>query len=90
MEFFLYGLIALIMATVLYLAFQAIGRGLDARNDLKRDGTLDKNREDPYTFKSIDDDEDEKILKKLKNKDLSPQDLKKMYEEMQKKNKLRD
>ena len=85
MEIFLYGVIAAIMGTVLFLTFKAIGRGMDARGELKRDGTLDKNKEDPYTFKSVEDDENDKILEKLKDKNLSPEDLKKMYEEVQKK-----
>ena len=68
MEIFLYGVIAAIMGTVLFLTFKAIGRGMDARGELKRDGTLDKNKEDPYTFKSVEDDENDKILEKLKDK----------------------
>ena len=85
MEIILYGVIAAIMATVLFLTFKAIGRGMDARGELKRDGTLDKNKEDPYTFKSIEDDENDKILEKLKDKNLSPEDLKKIHEDLQKK-----
>ena len=68
MEIILYGAIAAIMGTVLFLTFKAIGRGMDARGELKRDGTLDKNKEDPYTFKSVEDDENDKILEKLKDK----------------------
>ena len=45
--------IGAIFATVLFLAFRSIGRGMEARGELKRDGTLDKNKEDPYTFKCI-------------------------------------
>ena len=88
MEIILYVVIAAIMGTVLFLTFKAIGRGMDARGELKRDGTLDKNKEDPYTFKSVEDDENDKILEKLKNKNLSPEDLKNLYEEinMRKKN----
>ena len=71
MEIILYGVIAVIMGIVLFLTFKAIGRGMDARGELKRDGTLDKNKEDPYTFKSVEDDENDKILEKLKDKDLS-------------------
>jgi len=85
MAYVLYIIIALIMGTVLYLTFKAVGRGLEARSDLKRDGTLDKNKEDPYTFKSVEDDENDKILEKLKNKDLSPKDLKNLYDEIKKK-----
>ena len=44
MEIILYGVIAAIMGTVLFLTFKAIGRGMDARGELKRDGTLDKNK----------------------------------------------
>ena len=73
------------MVTVLFLAFRAIGRGMEARGELKRDGTLDKNKEDPYTFKSIEDDENDKILEKLKDKNLSPEDLRKIHEDLQKK-----
>ena len=85
MEIFLYGVIAAIMGTVLFLTFKAIGRGMDARGELKRDGALDKNKEDPYTFKSVEDDENDKILEKLKDKDLSPEDLKNLYDEIKRK-----
>jgi hypothetical protein len=85
MEIILYGVIAAIMGTVLFLTFKAIGRGMDARGELKRDGALDKNKEDPYTFKSVEDDENDKILEKLKDKDLSPEDLKNLYDEIKRK-----
>ena len=85
MEIILYGVIAAIMVTVLFLTFKAIGRGIDARGELKRDGTLDKNKEDPYVFKSIEDDENDRILEKLKDKDLSAEDLKKLYDEIKRK-----
>ena len=85
MEIILYVVIAAIMGTVLFLTFKAIGRGMDARGDLKRDGTLDKNKEDPYTFKSVEDAETDKILEKLKDKSLSPEDLKKLYDEIKRK-----
>ena len=85
MEIILYGVIAAIMGTVLFLTFKAIGRGIDARGELKRDGTLDKNKEDPYTFKSVEDDENDKILKKLKDKNLSPKDLKNLYDKIKRK-----
>jgi len=77
--------IGAIMATVLFLAFKAIGRGMDARGELKRDGTLEKNKQDPYTFKSIQEDEDDKLLQKLKDKNLSEEDLKKLYEDLKNK-----
>ena len=85
MEIILYVVIAAIMGTVLFLTFKAIGRGMDARGDLKRDGTLDENREDPYEFTSIEDEKNDKILEKLKDKNLSPEDLKKLYDEIKKK-----
>ena len=77
--------IGAIMATVLFLSFKAIGRGMDARGELKRDGTLEKNKQDPYTFKSIQEDEDDKLLEKLKDKNLSEEDLKKLYEDLKNK-----
>lgn len=77
--------IGAIMVTVLFLAFRAIGRGMEARGELKRDGTLEKNNQDPYTFKSIQEDEDDKLLEKLKDKNLSEEDLKKLYEDLKNK-----
>ena len=77
--------IGAIMATVLFLAFKAIGRGMDARGELKRDGTLEKNKQDPFTFKSIQEDEDDKLLEKLKDKNLSEEDLKKLYKDLKNK-----
>ena len=77
--------IGAIMVTVLFLAFRAIGRGMEARGELKRDGTLEKNKQDPYTFKSIQEDEDDKLLEKLKDKNLSEDDLKKLYEDLKNK-----
>ena len=77
--------IGAIMVTVLFLAFRAIGRGMEARGELKRDGTLEKNKQDPDTFKSIQEDEDDKLLEKLKDKNLSEEDLKKLYEDLKNK-----
>jgi|TARA_Y100000389_G_scaffold6741_1_gene6463 hypothetical protein len=77
--------IGAIMVTVLFLAFRAIGKGMEARGELKRDGTLEKNKQDPYTFKSIQEDEDDKLLEKLKDKNLSEEDLKKLYEDLKNK-----
>ncbi len=77
--------IGAIFATVLFFAFRAIGRGMEARGELKRDGTLEKNKQDPYTFKSIQEDEDDKLLEKLKDKNLSEEDLKKLYEDLKNK-----
>jgi hypothetical protein len=58
---------------------------MEARGELKRDGTLEKNKQDPYTFKSIQEDEDDKLLEKLKDKNLSEEDLKKLYEDLKNK-----
>tara|TARA_B100000780_G_C21066611_1_gene428948 strand:+ start:997 stop:1257 length:261 start_codon:yes stop_codon:yes gene_type:complete len=85
MEYLFYALVAGIMGIVIYLTFKAVGSGLDARSQLKRSGTLEKNKENPYTFKSIEADENDKILEKLKDKKLSSADLKKIYEDLQKK-----
>lgn len=90
MEIIFFSVIGLIMVTVIFLAFRAIGRGMEARGELKRDGTLDKNKEDPYTFKSIEDDENDKILEKLKDKNLSPEDLKNLYEQIKNNKKDKD
>ena len=46
---------------------------------------LEKNKQDPYTFKSIQEDEDDKLLEKLKDKNLSEEDLKKLYEDLKNK-----
>ncbi len=83
---FFYAAILIILGIVLYLGLRAISAGLDARNKNKNDGTLDQNRQDDYIFESKEDAENNKILEKLKDKNLSPDDLKKMYDEIQKKN----
>ncbi|MDC0525045.1 hypothetical protein OAN82_02725 [Pelagibacteraceae bacterium] len=85
MEFFFYIVIAAIFGSVIFLAIRSVNEGMKARSELKRDGTLDKNKEDPYTFKSVEDDENDKILEKLKDKDLSPEDLKNLYDEIKRK-----
>ena len=77
--------IGVIMVTVLFLVFRAIGRVMEARGELIRDVTLEKNKQDPYTFKSIQEDEDDKLLEKLKDKNLSEEDLKKLYEDLKNK-----
>ena len=38
-----------------------------------------------FTFKSIQEDEDDKLLEKLKDKNLSEEDLKKLYEDLKNK-----
>lgn len=86
MEYLFYTAIVAILGIVLYLGLKAISTGLDARNKNKNDGTLDQNRQDDYIFESKEDAENNKILEKLKDKNLSPDDLKKMYDEIQKKN----
>jgi len=37
------------------------------------------------TLKSVEDDENDKILEELKDKDLSPEDLKNLYDEIKRK-----
>ena len=59
MEFLLYIVIAAIFGTVIFLAMRSVNEGMKARSELKRDGTLDKNREDQYKFESITPHEDE-------------------------------
>ena len=85
MEFLLYIIIAAIFGTVIFLAMRSVNEGMKARSELKRDGTLEKNKQDPYTFKSIQEDEDDKLLEKLKDKNLSEEDLKKLYEDLKNK-----
>ena len=85
MEYLFYTAIVAILGIVLYLGLKAISTGLDARNKNKNDGTLDQNKQDDYIFESKEDAENNKILEKLKDKNLSPDDLKKMYDEIQKK-----
>ena len=86
MIYFFYVVVTLILFTVLFLAFKAIGRGMDAKSDLKREeAASDKNKEDSYISKSTEDAENEKILEKLKDKDLSPEDLKNLYDEIKRK-----
>ena len=85
MEFLLYIVIAAILGTVIFLAMRSVNEGMKARSELKRDGTLEKNKQDPYTFKSIQEDEDDKLLEKLKDKNLSEEDLKKLYEDLKNK-----
>ena len=85
MEYLFYTAIVAILGIVLYLGLKAISTGLDARNKNKNDGTLDQNRQDDYIFESKEDAENNKILEKLKDKNLSPDELKKMYDEIQKK-----
>jgi len=85
MEFLLYIVIAAIFGTVIFLAMRSVNEGMKARSELKRDGTLEKNKQDPYTFKSIQEEEDDKLLEKLKDKNLSEEDLKKLYEDLKNK-----
>ena len=59
MEFLLYIVIAAIFGTVIFLAMRSVNEGMKARSELKRDGTLDKNREDQYKFESVTPHEDE-------------------------------
>ena len=53
---------------VILVSFKSISQGIKAKSNLKEDQSS----------------KDEEILKKLKSKNLSTEDLKKMYEDLQK------
>lgn len=86
MGYLLYGLIAGIFSVVIYLAFKAIGRGMEAKSRLKEDAETTNDKQEDTFLKNFEDQKNEKIFEKLKEKNLSAEDLKKMYDEIQKKN----
>ena len=65
------GIIAII---VILVSAKFIKGGFDARGEVKEEQRKEKLKQ-----------EDEEILDKLKEKNLSPEDLKKIYEDLQKK-----
>ena len=65
------GIIAII---VILVSAKFIKAGFDARSEVKEEQRKEKLKQ-----------EDEEILDKLKEKNLSPEDLKKIYEDLQKK-----
>ena len=65
------GIIAII---VILVSAKFIKAGFDARDEVKEEQRKEKLKQ-----------EDEEILDKLKEKNLSPEDLKKIYEDLQKK-----
>ena len=68
------GIIAII---VILVSAKFIKAGFDARGEVKEEQRKEQLKQ-----------EDEEILDKLKEKNLSPEDLKKIYEDLQKKNSL--
>ena len=66
------GIIAII---VILVSAKFIKAGFDARGEVKEEQRKEQLKQ-----------EDEEILDKLKEKNLSPEDLKKIYEDLQKKN----
>ena len=67
-------LAAIIAIVVILVSAKHIKAGFEARNEVK----------DQKTSENVSQ-EDEEILDKLKEKNLSPEDLKKIYEDLQKK-----
>ena len=67
-------LAAIIAIVVILVSAKFIKAGFEARSDVK----------DQKTSENVSQ-EDEEILDKLKEKNLSPEDLKKIYEDLQKK-----
>ena len=68
----------LILLVVIFIAAKPVIEGIKARSNLNRE--KDKQKE-----KGENISQDEEILDKLKDKNLSPEDLKKIYEDLQKK-----
>ena len=69
-------LAAIIAIVVILVSAKFIKAGFEARSEVK----------DQKTSENVSQ-EDEEILDKLKEKNLSPEDLKKIYEDLQKKKK---
>ena len=67
-------LAAIIAIVVILVSAKFIKAGFEARSEVKDQKTSEKVSQ-----------EDEEILDKLKEKNLSPEDLKKIYEDLQKK-----
>ena len=67
-------LAAIIAIVVILVSAKFIKAGFDARGEVKEEQRKEQLKQ-----------EDEEILDKLKEKNLSPEDLKKIYEDLQKK-----
>ena len=70
----------LILLVVIFIAAKPVIEGIKARSNLNREKDKQKEKEENIS-------QDEEILDKLKDKNLSPEDLKKIYEDLQKKKK---
>tara|TARA_Y100001968_G_scaffold93630_1_gene84165 strand:+ start:116 stop:355 length:240 start_codon:yes stop_codon:yes gene_type:complete len=68
----------LILLVVIFIAAKPVIEGIKARSNLNREKDKQKEKEENIS-------QDEEILDKLKDKNLSPEDLKKIYEDLQKK-----
>ncbi len=88
MEIIFYIFIALILSVVVFLGARAINSGLKARNELKESGVLDSLKKNQYNYENkypFESEDDEEILNKLKNENLTQEDLKKIYDDLKKK-----
>ena len=68
----------LILLVVIFIAAKPVIEGIKARSNLNREKDKQKEKEENIS-------QDEEILDKLKDKNLSPEDLKKIHEDLQKK-----
>ena len=68
----------LILLVVIFIAAKPVIEGIKARSNLNREKDKQKEKKENIS-------QDEEILDKLKDKNLSPEDLKKIYEDLQKK-----
>ena len=68
----------LILLIVIIVAAKPIIAGIKAKSDLIKEKEEEKEKKENIS-------QDEEILDKLKDKNLSPEDLKKIYEDLQKK-----
>ena len=73
----------LILLVVIFIAAKPVIEGIKARSNLNREKDKQKEKEENIS-------QDEEILDKLKDKNLSPEDLKKIYEDLRRKNSLGD
>ena len=70
----------LILLVVIFIAAKPVIEGIKARSNLNREKDKQKEKEENIS-------QDEEILDKLKDKNLSPEDLKNLYEEIKNKDK---
>ena len=67
-----------ILLIVIFFAAKPIIAGIKAKSEFNEEKKNEKEKEENIS-------QDEEILNKLKDKNLSPEDLKKIYEDLQKK-----